>query len=85
MADLVAEGAAGVPDAEVRLKAVAEATADDLAWCDGVAVGSPTHMGTIAWEMNAGGTWLRNRSGRKSKAKLAALLLLPAGLRVAVN
>jgi len=51
MADLVAEGAAGVPDAEVRLKAVAEATADDLAWCDGVAVGSPTHMGTIAWEM----------------------------------
>jgi len=51
MAALVAEGAAGVPHTEVRLKSVAEATADDLTWCDGIAVGSPTHMGTIAWEM----------------------------------
>jgi NAD(P)H dehydrogenase (quinone) len=51
MADLVAEGAAGVPVTEVRQKTVTEATADDLVWCDGIAVGSPTHMGTIAWEM----------------------------------
>ena len=51
MADLVVEGAARVPDTEVRLRSVAEATADDLVWCDGIAVGSPTHMGTIAWEM----------------------------------
>ncbi len=51
MADLVVEGATSVPTTEVRLKSVAEATADDLVWCDGVAVGSPTHMGTIAWEM----------------------------------
>src|SRR6516165_4093566 len=51
MADLVVEGATVVPDTEVRLKSVAEAVADDLVWCDGVAVGSPTHMGTIAWEM----------------------------------
>ena len=51
MANLVAEGAASVPDVKVRSKAVAKATADDLVWCDGVAVGSPTHMGTIAWEM----------------------------------
>jgi len=51
MADLVAEGAAAVAPAEVRLKSVADATADDLVWCDGVAAGSPTYMGTIAWEM----------------------------------
>jgi NAD(P)H dehydrogenase (quinone) len=51
MADLVAEGASSVSMTEVRLKSVSEATADDLVWCDGVAVGSPTHMGTIAWEM----------------------------------
>jgi len=51
MADLVAAGAASVPDTDVRLKNVTEATADDLMWCDGVAAGSPTHMGTIAWEM----------------------------------
>ncbi|HUA38468.1 MAG TPA: flavodoxin domain-containing protein [Candidatus Sulfopaludibacter sp.] len=51
MADLVAEGATGVPNTVVRLKSVTEATADDLTWCDGIAAGSPTHMGTIAWEM----------------------------------
>jgi NAD(P)H dehydrogenase (quinone) len=51
MAELVAEGARSVPQAEVRLKTVAEATADDLIWCDGIAAGSPTYMGTIAWEM----------------------------------
>ena len=51
MAELAAAGAASLPDTEVRLKSVAEATAGDLKWCDGIAVGSPTHMGTIAWEM----------------------------------
>ena len=51
MAELVREGAAVVPDTEVRLKSVSEAVAEDIVWCDGVAVGSPTHMGTIAWEM----------------------------------
>ena len=51
MADLVVEGVSSIPTTEVRLKNVDEATAEDLVWCDGVAVGSPTHMGTIAWEM----------------------------------
>lgn len=51
MAELVAEGVACVPHTDLRLKTVAEGTADDLVWCDGIAVGSPTHMGTIAWEM----------------------------------
>jgi NAD(P)H dehydrogenase (quinone) len=51
MADLVSEGASGIATTDVRLRSVTEATAEDLTWCDGVAVGSPTHMGTIAWEM----------------------------------
>lgn len=51
MAELVAEGALSTPLTEVRSKSVREAAASDLVWCDGVAVGSPTHMGTIAWEM----------------------------------
>ena len=51
MADLVVEGASAIPMTEVRLRSVTEATAEDLVWCDGIAVGSPTHMGTIAWEM----------------------------------
>lgn len=49
MAELVAEGAKSVSPVEVRFKTVDEATAEDLVWCDGVAVGSPTHMGSIAW------------------------------------
>ncbi len=51
MADLVAEGARSVPETEVRLRSVSEAGADDLLWGDGLAVGSPTYMGTIAWQM----------------------------------
>jgi len=51
LAELVAEGATSVPVTEVRLKTVSEATADDLLWCDGIAAGTPTHMGTMAWEM----------------------------------
>ena len=51
MADLVVEGAASVALTEVRLRSVQEATAEDVVWCDGIAVGSPTHMGSIAWQM----------------------------------
>ena len=51
MAGLVAEGAESVSQTEVRVLSIAEATPEDLVWCDGIAVGSPTNMGTIAWEM----------------------------------
>lgn len=51
MAELVRDGAASVPDTEVRLRSVDEATREDLTWCDGIAVGSPTHMGSVAWQM----------------------------------
>lgn len=51
MATLVADGAAEVTGAEVRLKSIDEAAADDLFWCDGMAVGSPTHFGLVAAEM----------------------------------
>jgi NAD(P)H dehydrogenase (quinone) len=51
MADLVAEGAATIPGVEVRLRKVGEATADDVLWCDGLALGSPTNMGLLSWKM----------------------------------
>ncbi len=51
MADLVVEGAESVAGTEVRLRGIDEATADDLLWCDGVAVGSPTYVGTVSWQM----------------------------------
>lgn len=51
MAELVAEGAGQVGDTEVRLRNVDEATAADVVWCDGLAVGSPTNMGILSWKM----------------------------------
>jgi NAD(P)H dehydrogenase (quinone) len=51
MAELVAEGAGSVPGMEVRLLSIADATADDLIWCDGIAVGSPTCLGTTSWQL----------------------------------
>jgi NAD(P)H dehydrogenase (quinone) len=51
MAELVGEGAALVSDTEVRVRSVEEASAADVEWCDGLAVGSPTNMGVLSWKM----------------------------------
>lgn len=51
MADYVAQGAKEVDSIEVRLLAVSEASEDDIFWCDGIAVGSPTYEGIVSWRM----------------------------------
>lgn len=51
MAELVAEGARAIPHTEVRVRRVDEAKAEDVLWCDGIAVGSPTNMGILSWKM----------------------------------
>lgn len=51
LAYYVAEGAKTIPGIEVRLLSVANAKKEDVLWCDGIAVGSPTHMGTLSWKM----------------------------------
>src|ERR1051325_859834 len=51
MAQLVAEGARGIPETEVRVRSIDEAVAADVLWCDGLAVGSPTNMGVLSWKM----------------------------------
>lgn len=51
MAALVAEGAARIPGTEVRLRHIEEAGIEDVLWCDGLAVGSPTNMGLMSWKM----------------------------------
>jgi NAD(P)H dehydrogenase (quinone) len=51
MAALVAEGAKKISETEVKLCSVDEATAEDVRWCDGIAVGSPTNMGVLSWKM----------------------------------
>ena len=65
MAQFVAEGAARIPDTEVRVRSVDEAVAEDVIWCDGIAVGSPTNMGLLSWKMKRfwdetmGGHWMK--------------------------
>ena len=51
MAGLVAEGAGAIPGTEVRVREIAAASPDDVYWCDGLAVGSPTNMGVLSWKM----------------------------------
>ena len=51
MAELVAEGARSIPDTEVRVRSLGEAQVQDVIWCDGIAVGSPTNMGILSWKM----------------------------------
>lgn len=48
MAALVAEGAGLIPETEVRVREVDAASPDDVHWCDGLAVGSPTNMGVLS-------------------------------------
>jgi NAD(P)H dehydrogenase (quinone) len=51
MAELVAQGAAEIPDSEIRLRSVESATDQDVLWCDGIAVGTPTHCGLASTNM----------------------------------
>jgi NAD(P)H dehydrogenase (quinone) len=51
MANYIAEGASEIPGTEVIIKSVAEANRDDIYWCDGLALGSPTQLGTVSSAM----------------------------------
>ena len=51
MANLIMAGASEIPGIEVRLRDLDAATPDDIYWCDGLAVGSPTNMGILSWKM----------------------------------
>jgi NAD(P)H dehydrogenase (quinone) len=51
MAELVVEGGREIEGMDVRLRSIEEASSDDLFWCDGLALGSPTNLGAVSWEM----------------------------------
>lgn len=51
MAEFVAKGANKNSRHDVRILCIAEASAEDIRWCDGIAVGSPTNMGLVSWKM----------------------------------
>jgi NAD(P)H dehydrogenase (quinone) len=51
MAKHVAEGAAEISGMEIKIKTVHEANREDIYWADGIAAGSPTHLGTVSVDM----------------------------------
>jgi NAD(P)H dehydrogenase (quinone) len=51
MAEYLAQGASKIEGTEVRLLSIDEAGKDDIFWCNGMAVGSPTHLGGMSWKM----------------------------------
>jgi NAD(P)H dehydrogenase (quinone) len=51
MAKLVADGAMSIAQTKVRIRSVDNVRTRDVAWCDGLAVGSPTNMGLVSWKM----------------------------------
>lgn len=51
MAGHVAEGVIQVPGTELRLRSVDEASQEDIIWCDGLALGTPTNLGLLSWKM----------------------------------
>jgi NAD(P)H dehydrogenase (quinone) len=71
MAELVSAGAAGIPGTEVRMRRIEDASADDVLWCDGLAVGSPTNMGLLSWKMKRFWDEVMNASWMKVDGKIA--------------
>jgi NAD(P)H dehydrogenase (quinone) len=51
MAAFVAEGARAIAETEVRVRSLEDALPQDVLWCEGIAVGSPTNMGLLSWKM----------------------------------
>jgi NAD(P)H dehydrogenase (quinone) len=51
MAAYTAEGASEIPGMDVKTLSVKEAKKEDIYWADGIAVGSPTQLGTFSAEM----------------------------------
>lgn len=51
MAGHVAEGVTQVPGTELRVRSVDEASQEDIIWCDGLALGTPTNLGLLSWKM----------------------------------
>lgn len=51
MANLVAKGAERIEGTHIRLKNIDEVGIEDIIWCDALAVGTPTNLGTVSWRM----------------------------------
>jgi NAD(P)H dehydrogenase (quinone) len=65
-AQKIAEGARAVEGTEVEVKKALEVTPEDMSAADGIIAGSPTHMGSMHWELKkwidevCGGLWMKD-------------------------
>ncbi len=50
MAEYVYQGVKKYP-VDVKIKHVDQANAEDVIWCDGIAVGTPTNIGLVSWKL----------------------------------
>jgi len=92
MAELIAQGAAEITETEIRLRTVEEASAQDVLWCDGIAVGTPTHCGLASTSMKSFWDHMLEIWGKVDGKDWLCILLLRwmgrgerAGLYVCVN
>lgn len=51
MAEHVVEGADNLDFTDVKLRKVDDAEPSDVDWCQGIAVGTPTHCGLMTWKL----------------------------------
>jgi len=51
MAKFVTEGAKMIGHHEVRLKSIDNADKSDILWANALAVGTPTNLGAVSWQM----------------------------------
>jgi NAD(P)H dehydrogenase (quinone) len=51
MAQYVHKGCEQYTGITAKVISIATAKKDDILWCDGIAVGSPTNMGIVSWKM----------------------------------
>jgi NAD(P)H dehydrogenase (quinone) len=51
MAYHVEKGCAKTPGITTKVLSIENARKEDVLWCDGIAVGSPTNMGIVSWKM----------------------------------
>jgi NAD(P)H dehydrogenase (quinone) len=51
MAHYVHQGCEKYTGITVKVMSIEKATKEDILWCDGIAVGSPTNMGIVSWKM----------------------------------
>lgn len=80
MAELVAAGAAQVTGIEVRLKSIDECTLEDVLWCDGLALGAPTHLGSVPWRVKQWWDGITGQAWGKIDGKIGCAFSSAGGL-----